>query len=70
MEEIIRHKKMINCRKIVVETTSYIDEERGEIEKEYAIERECTISNWLYLAGLLCLLSKVSYGVADKYIII
>ena len=63
---------MINCIKIVVETTSYIDEERGEIEKEYAIkrERECTISNWLYLAGLWCLLSKVSYGVADKYIII
>ena len=63
---------MINGRKIGVETTSYIDEEReGDIEREYARERESVLFLiYCIWQDFLCLLSKVSYVAADRYIIV
>ena len=61
---------MINGRKIGVETTSYIDEERGgyrKIEKERESVLFLIYCIW---QDFLCLLSKVSYVAADRYIIV
>ena len=67
---------MINGRKIGVETASYIDEEIGGYRKrickrEIEKERESVLFLiYCIWQDFLCLLSKVSYVAADRYIIV